>query len=44
MVSLGVEGGGKVQNLGGAKLDAEAAALAALYRNGYGSFGHGTSS
>jgi hypothetical protein len=43
MVALGIEGGRKSEYVGGAKLDAEAASLAALDGDRDKSFGHGES-
>ena len=40
VISLGIECRRERQDLGGAKLDTEAAALAALDRDGDGAFGH----
>jgi hypothetical protein len=40
MVSRGIESGRKSQNVGGAKLYAKPAALAALHVNGDETFGH----
>ena len=42
MVTLGIEGGGEREHLGGAELHAKAASLAALHDDGNTSFCHGT--